>query len=173
MGVTPFYSFKAGYKSFARLFAYGILKAIRNHPQMARLKYDRILGVPLSPRKKEDGEFDRVSELCKIISKELGVPYVKTGLSLSKSISRRSYKLMGKGREQFVNRYSEYLHVKTFLKNKKVLLIDDVVTDGLTLRTVTMKILERYPSAVIYGATAGIMAKQYNMTSQVIRKFSQ
>jgi len=167
-----FYSFKAGYCAYSRLFAHGIMKAIRNHPELSRIKFDCLAGIPLSPKKKKNGELDRVSELCKIISKESRIPYMKNGLSLHKSISRRLYKLMGKQQSEFVNRYSQYLTVNPSLKNKKILLIDDVITDGITLRTIAEAIRLKYPETEIYAATAGIMAKKQNMTPQVVRKFS-
>lgn len=168
-----FYSFKSGYEKYARLFAFGIIKAIHSHPKLSKTDFDCILGVPLSPNKKRNHELDRVSELCKLISRELGIPYKTNGLSLRKSISRRAYKLMGKEQSQFVNRYYNSLSINASLKNKKVLLIDDVITDGTTLRTIAKKIKDKSPSTNIIAATAGIMAKKHNMTPQVIRKFSR
>lgn len=166
-----FYSFKSGYRYYSRLFAFGIIKAIDSHPRLRKVSFDYILGIPLSPDKKKYGEFDRVAELCKIISREMNITYLKNGLSLSDPISRRRYKWLGKARD-FLRDYYEYLKINTpQLDDKKILLIDDVITDGATLNSTSRKISDAYPASQIYAATAGIMAKKNNMSLEVIQKF--
>jgi len=167
-----FYSFKAGYKVYCRLFAFGIINAMENHPDFKDLKLDYIIGIPLSPDKIESGEVDRVSELCHIISKEIGVAYLRDALSLDEPISRRFYKLLGK-ESMFLQDYYTYLKLnsKYSLADKFILVVDDVITDGKTLRAVSKKIKDIYPSCKIYVATGGIMAKRKNMKIDVFKKF--
>ena len=166
-----FYSFKSGYEYYSRLFAFGILKAINIHPRFKRVEFNYILGIPLSPDKIKHGEFDRVAKLCKILSQEMNVRYLEDGLLLSESISRRYYKLLGKEKD-FSKDYYNYLKLKTpTLNNKTILLIDDVITDGTTLKTTSRRIKDSYPESQIYAATGGVMAKKNNMTVEVVQKF--
>ena len=168
-----FYDFKSGYYYYSNLFAFGILKAIDYHPRF-KIKFDYVLGIPLSPDKKKSGEIDRVAKLCEIVSKELKVNYLNDGLKLTKPISRRSYKLNGLGNQDFSRDYYKYLDLNTpNLNNKTILIIYDVITDGITLKTTAKKVMDQYPNVSIYAATAGIMAKKGNMTANAIRKFSK
>jgi len=168
-----FYDFKSGYYYYSNLFGFGILKAIEYHPRF-KVNFNYILGIPLSPDKKKNGEFDRVAKLCEIVSKELKVSYLNNGLELTKPISRRSYKLNGLGNQDFSRDYYGYVDLNTpNLNNKTILIIDDVITDGITLKTTAKKILDKFPSVHIYAATAGIMAKKGNMTRYARQKFSK
>ena len=167
-----FYSFKAGYEKYSMLFGLGILQAISYHQGFDVTKFDYILGIPLSPDKKKM-EFDRVAELCKIISKGLHVDYRRSCLTLSSAISRKAYKRMDM-EHKFRKDYYSFLQIsKLDLNNKVVLLIDDVVTDGATLQVAAKKIRDMYPDCQIYAATAGTMAKKKNMTARVIRKYKK
>ena len=166
-----FYRFKSGNKCYARVFAFGILKALSKNSRFKKAQLDYIIGIPLSPEKINDNEFDRVSELCKICSREMNICYLKNALSLSEPISRRDYKLAGKSKN-FLLDYYKFLQLKTpELNNKTILLVDDVLTDGETLRTASYKINDCYPESKIYAATGGIMAIKNNMKFKEIQKF--
>ena len=52
-----FYNFKSGFGQYSRLFARGIKKAINADPEFKKTKFYLILGVPLSPLKKKNGEY--------------------------------------------------------------------------------------------------------------------
>jgi predicted amidophosphoribosyltransferase len=171
---SMFYAFKAGYMKYALMFATGIELAIRRHPSMKGIAFDAILSVPLSPEKKENGEPDRVSEICKILSGKLGVPYLENGLILSKHVSRTQYKKSGKGAIPFKQDYSSALSASSkVLEHKILLIVDDVITDGLTLRVVARKLRATVPDCSLFAATAGIMAKKTNLRSRTLRKFSR
>ena len=135
------------------------------------MKFDYIINVPLSPDKKTDGELDRVDLVCEILSQVLNVSYAKNVLVLTQPISRRDYKRRGLN-YRFATDYFNFLHWRTSysLDNKNILIVDDVITDGKTLKTIAKKALNRYPHARLYAATCGLMAKMRNMTSRAIKK---
>ena len=168
-----FYDFKLGYKAYAKLFAYGILRAIENDPRFSNIRFDYILGVPLSPEKKKNHEVDRVVELCKIISDETKIPYLPKALTLAAHITRREYKRLGK--TTFVHDYYAKLKivVSGSLNNRTILIIDDVMTDGVTFSVISNKIKDSYPDCCIFAASAGIMAKVDNMSLNAYKKFKQ
>lgn len=168
-----FYDFKSGYKAYAALFAFGIMKAIENDPRFNGVRFDFILGVPLSPEKKKNNELDRVSELCRILSNELKIPYLPDGLSLTAHITKRECRRLEKTTFEPDYYAGLKIDVPVSLNNKTVLVIDDVMTDGPTLKVISKKIKDSYPDCHIYGAAAGIMAKQDNMTYNAYEKFRQ
>lgn len=158
-----FYRFKSGNKYYSRVFAYGIIKAIEKNSHFNSYKFDYILGIPLSPEKIENNELDRVSELCKIVSQEVDVCYLENALTLKKPISRRDYKLLGKSKN-FSRDYYNYLQLEApDLSNKRILVIDDVITDCVTFYTAARRIDDAFPLSRIYAAAGGIMAKKSNM----------
>jgi len=170
-----FYAFKSGYDLYARLFAEGILIAMERDETFSKVKFDLITNIPLSPEKKTAGELDRVDLVCSILSSILGSLYLKNVLVLSKPISRREYKFLGKSSLEFANDYFRFLewNSKQSLDDKKILVADDVITDGKTLTTFAKKIHEKYPKAQLYVATCGIMAKMRNMTPLAIRGYAR
>jgi predicted amidophosphoribosyltransferase len=169
-----FYSFKAGYKVYTRLFARGIQKAIENDPKIRKVKFDCILGIPLSPKKKEHGEIDRVSLVCAELSKLIKTDYYANAMTLSKHISRKEYRHYYNDRK-FINDYKERLslRLKKSLNNKNVLIIDDVITDGKTLQATSGKIKEAYPNVHLFAATCGIFAKKRNVQPLIAEKFQR
>jgi len=168
-----FYDFKSGYKAYARLFAFGIMKAIENDARFNNIRFDFILGVPLSPDKKKNNELDRVSELCKILSSETKIPYLPEGLSLTANITKGEYRRLGKS--TFEPDYYKALNivVPISFNDKTILIVDDVITDGPTLKVISKKIRDSYPDCHIHGAAAGIMAKVDNMSYNAYNKFRQ
>lgn len=168
-----FYSFKAGFSQYTRLFARGIREAIETHPDMKNVDFDLILGVPLSPKKKKNEEFDRVKELCLELSKITRIEYIEEGLSLSKHISRKEYRGWYSN-TKFIEDYCKALDLDVeSLDGKNVLVIDDVITDGMTLRAIGKKIKESFPRAVLFGAAGAIMAKKRNVSSAAVKKFKR
>ena len=168
-----FYAFKSGYDLYARLFAEGIVIAVKRDDSFNNIEFDFITNIPLSPEKKADGELDRVDLVCSILSSILNLPYIKNMLVLSKPISRREYKILGKSSSDFVNDYFQFLewNTKQSLDNKKLLIVDDVVTEGKTLMIFAKKIHKRYPKAQLYVATCGVMAKKRNMTLLAVKRY--
>jgi predicted amidophosphoribosyltransferase len=169
-----FYSFKSGYTLYGRLFARGIKKAIENDPLLQQVKFDCILGVPLSPRKRSRGETDRVGAVCSILATIIGVRYLPHALSLSGHISRREYRY-SHTTTAFMKNYGEKLELRipSSLDNKNVLVIDDVITDGKTLQTIGKKIKAQYPNSHLFAATCGIFLKKPNASDFAVKKFKR
>ena len=169
-----FYSFKAGYTLYTRLFARGIIKAMKNDPVMKKVKFDYMLGVPISPKKKKRGEIDRVRLVCSELSKLTGIEYFPKGLTLLKHISRKEYRYLY-GVRKFIRDYQKRLNlnIKKSLRKKNILIVDDVITDGKTLQAVYEKIKVRYPNSHLYAVTCGIFAKKRNVLPSIVKKFQR
>lgn len=167
-----FYNFKAGFSQYARLFARGIKKAMQAEPKMTKVKFDLVLGVPLSPRKKKK-EFDRVKELCSELSKITKIGYLPNGLVLSRHISRKEYRNWYSN-TKFIGDYCKALKLNAgSLNAKAILIVDDVITDGMTLRAISEKIAKKFPRSLLYGAAGAIMAKKKNVSPIAVKKFER
>jgi predicted amidophosphoribosyltransferase len=132
------------------------------------------LGIPLSPKKKREGEIDRVGLICAELSKLMGAEYLPSGLTLSKHISRKEYRHYYTDAE-FVSDYKKSLNIEanTSLGDKKILIVDDVITDGRTLQAVLEKIKEEYPNSHLFAATCGIFLKKRNALQPVVDRYEK
>ncbi|WP_433020621.1 ComF family protein [Kribbella sp. CA-294648] len=159
-----FSRFKTGEKALAYPLGLGMQKAL---VRVKELDFDAIVPVPLSPDKKAAGEVDRTGLLAEELSLLLGVP-VRRWLSLSKPISKRKLRNgLGFTASEFEIRYAATLVVDpAFHGVQKVLLVDDVCTEGSTLRICAAAIRSISPSVVIVAATAGQMAVRYAVTDE-------
>lgn len=169
-----FYDFKSGVTLYNHLFASGIKKALDNDSRFAGVKFDCILGVPLSPKKKKNREVDRVKAICKILSDLTGIAYMPSVLSLSAHISRKEYR-HDNTTTAFMKNYYRNLRIapRASLNNKNVLVVDDVITDGKTLQSIGKKIKDQYPDCNLFAAACGIFLKKQNASPFAVKKFKR
>ena len=151
-----FYRFKVGDKRVSYPLALGIARQIK---KAGYAGFDCIVPIPLSPDKAERGELHRTRALSDELGRLMGAPVVEL-LSLEHPISKRALKRsIGAGPEVFENAYSAELRVDARAKAYgRVLIVDDVCTEGSTLRCVADAISEVNPNAQVFAATAGQMA---------------
>ncbi|TDO57349.1 hypothetical protein EV651_11173 [Kribbella sp. VKM Ac-2571] len=150
-----FTRFKTGEKSLAYPLGLGMQRAL---VQAKTLDFDAIVPVPLSPDKKVAGEVDRTGLLAEELSLLLGVP-VRHWLSLSEPISKRKLRTgLGFSAAEFEQRYAAALVTDAGLAGvQSILLVDDVCTEGSTLRVCATAIGAVNPHLSIVAVTAGQM----------------
>ena len=120
--------------------------------------FDAIVPVPLSPDKAAAGEIHRTRLLARELGRLRDVP-VREVLSLSQPTSKR--KLRGQARmsaASFEQVYKDRLTVAgRAARLRRVLLIDDVCTEGSTLRACAAGLGETTRQIEVVAATAGLM----------------
>jgi predicted amidophosphoribosyltransferase len=80
---------------------------------------------------------------------------VRESLKLDRPISKRA---LGLSAETFERRYAEALSCAGMRPNPtRVIVVDELCTQGSTLAVATAKIRERYPDCQVVGATAAQM----------------
>lgn len=94
------------------------------------IKFDYIIFVPSSKKRLKEKGFNQCEFLAKEISKVLEVPYLDV---LSKSNAIKEQKILNKAEREKNIKNAFKLKNKRILENKKVLLIDDVITTGFTI----------------------------------------
>lgn len=157
-----FYRFKTGDKELAFAFALGMRVALKqNHAP----RFDFVVPIPLSPDKAKKGEVNRTRLLSQELARLLKTP-ASNSLELTKPISKKRLRVRrGLTATQFEAKYTAALKVKPELKRaNSVLLVDDVATDGSTLRCAVEAIHALNPNCSVSAATAGLMIKK-----QVVR----
>jgi hypothetical protein len=153
-----FYRFKTGEATLAYPLALGMHKAIS---ESCEPEFDAIVPVPLSPDKGRAGELHRTRSLSRELGALIKVPIIET-LSLRRSISKKNLRVrLGFGPAAFEEAYAASLSVDHRAKAlRHVLLVDDVGTDGSTLRCCFEALREESPDCEVVGATAGLMIKR-------------
>lgn len=150
-----FYRFKTGIGSLAFPLALGIYKSLQKR---SFLDIEAVVPVPLSPDKAKAKEINRTMLLARELAKLLGAP-VADVLSLNRPISKHLLRIeLGFSAGQFEQEYRNALFVEPRARDLgRILLLDDVCTEGSTLRCAADRILELNPSCEIIAATAGQM----------------
>ena len=150
-----FYRFKTGMANLAYPLALGLYKVLQKRHL---LDFDAIVPIPLSPDKNEAGEINRTALLAQELASLLGTP-VKRVLSLNQPISKHRLRTgLGLSAQEFERRYRECLVVEPEACSlSRLLLVDDVCTEGSTLRSAAQRIHEINPHCDIVAATSGQM----------------
>jgi predicted amidophosphoribosyltransferase len=150
-----FKRFKTGQKELTYPLALGIHRRLDEEVSGS---FDAIVPIPLSPEKASAGEIHRTRLLARELSALRQVP-VREVLSLDVAISKRRLRTMqGLGYRQFEARYYQALQVDSTAGTLgRILLVDDVCTEGSTMRSAARRLAEASPHAEIVLAAAGQM----------------
>jgi hypothetical protein len=148
-----FMRFKTGEKELAFPLALAIREA-----HAARCLGEADAVVPVSPDKEEAGEIHRTRLLAHELARLLGTPAVEL-LSLAEPISKRRLRTEGGlSAGAFEAAYGRALHVDPATgEYDRIVLVDDVCTEGSTLSACATALWEVNPNMDIVPATAGQM----------------
>ena len=153
-GSQIFYRFKTGHASLAFPLALIMYEVLR---QQRTLKFDCIVPIPLSPDKHERGQLNRTRILAQALAALLRVT-VADVLSLNGAISKRQFLSAGLTQSQFEHQYRQLLHVDAGIRRyPRILLLDDVCTEGSTLNSALRRIHDTHPQSQLSATTAGQM----------------
>lgn len=108
--------------------------------------------VPISEKRFAERGYDQTLEIVKKLQKKSGIPYTK---SFTKKNTAGDHAAEQKNRMER-NRESRYLYAgkEIEIQNKSVLLIDDILTTGSTLRECTRLLLENGAGCVFAAVLA-------------------
>lgn len=117
--------------------------------EYADIYFDFITAVPLHKKRFEDRGYNQSEILAKVISKEIKVPYIET--LIKKRNNKVQHTLTAKEREANVKGAYKVI-TKDIIKDKNILIIDDIITTGYTLTECTDMLLKAGAKSV-YSAT--------------------
>ena len=100
---------------------------------------DAIVPVPLHPQKQRQRGYNQSTQFALGLSESLKKPIIHKGLKRIKYGESQTRKSKTKRYEDILQAFE--IHHGNLLKNKHILLVDDVLTTGATLETCASKIL--------------------------------
>ena len=149
-----FYRYKSGEQNLAYPLALGLYHALR---ERGTLDFDAVVPIPLSPEKAAAGELHRAKQLAVELARLLTCP-MREALELTRPISKRRMRAAGYTAAQFQARYASALAIPAAARlPKRLLLLDDVCTEGSTLACATRSLLAHQSDCEVTAASAGQM----------------
>jgi hypothetical protein len=149
-----FYRFKTGEGALAFPLA---LAAHRALAKAQRLDFDAVVPVPLSPDKASAGELNRTLALARELGQLLDAPVRDKWLRLTKPVSKKRLRVQGGlSVAAFEQAYRDALEISPSVSGASLLIVDDVCTEGSTLRVCAEALSA--PGRRIVAATAAQMA---------------
>lgn len=112
-----------------------------------------IIPVPLHKKKKASRGYNQSELLAKIVAKHFQLELNNQKLVRAKHTNRAQMELSQKEREQNVIDCFQWLGEKDGLKDKKIILIDDVYTTGATLNECAKVLRQNAGAKEIWGLT--------------------
>jgi ComF family protein len=114
---------------------------------------DMIIPVPLHPQKERERGYNQSIEIGKGMAEVLGKPLMPAALQRVRYTESQTQKSRADRVENMKNAFN--VTDKNMLKNKHVLIIDDILTTGATIEACTIAILD-ISCVVVSIATIGI-----------------
>lgn len=152
-----FMRFKLGDEDLAYPLALGMYTALRRR---GFAEFDTVVPYPLSPEKVERSEFNRTKALGGELARLFGTR-PEALLRLTGSISKRALRTQGRySAVEFEQSLMPLLRGSRKARDRRrILLVDDVCTDGSTLRCATARLWDTNPDLEIVASTAALMVK--------------
>lgn len=115
--------------------------------------FDIITAVPLHKSRFKERGFNQSAELARVISKELDIPYAET--LIKKRNNKVQHTLKASERQTNVKGAYKVLN-KDIIKNKNILIIDDIITTGCTLTECTDMLLKGGAKSVFCATVCSV-----------------
>lgn len=116
-----------GRKEYGRFFAHAM--AFYGRKELERWKPDLLLAIPLHKSKIRRRGFNQAEVLAEIIAAKYRIPFASD--VLTKTVQTRSQKKLDANARR--RNLKKAFHVNSSVKDKRILLIDDVFTTGSTI----------------------------------------
>ncbi len=117
----------SGQRLFGKLFGEMLYEELKVHSWIC--DYDFIIPVPLHPERLLERGYNQSEIIAEVISERFGIPIVNDALFRIRNTERQS---VLNGRARIENVKGAFLAFEKTVRNKRILLIDDIYTMGAT-----------------------------------------
>jgi competence protein ComFC len=118
------------YDRFLSLAEYLAIEIMKSYPLLAKNNYSCIIPVPLHKTRKRERGYNQSSLLAKQIGSHLNIPVLDKTLIRTRNTLSQTKLNQQKRRENVW----KSIECKSSFKDKKILLVDDIITTGNTLQ---------------------------------------
>ncbi len=148
--VTAVHRFKDSYMLFlSKRFAKDIADSVKEN--FSEISFDAVTYVPMTKRSTREREYNQSMLLAKEVAEILDIPFCTLLIKTQETKPQKKQS----ARQRKVNLYGAFdVTDKEFVKDKAILLIDDVKTTGSTLNECS-KMLKIYGASAVY---CGVLA---------------
>ena len=122
-------------------------------------KFDCIVYVPMTKKAERKREYNQAKILAESISKRINVPVIKNALIKTKDTAEQKSLSFKERKQNLSNCFKVENHAE--LKDKDVLLVDDVFTTGATAEAITEKLLKAGVKHVYFATVASVEYKPH------------
>lgn len=133
--------YKNGDRALEKFLGDALLRCYEMH--YAKIRFDEILFVPLTPETERVRGFNHSKDLAKIVAKKTGIPLQKDIFKTKDTLSQKT--LSAKERAKNLK---DCFRLQFNPKDKVYLLIDDVMTTGATANEITTLLKKKGAKAV-------------------------
>jgi ComF family protein len=125
-----------GKKSLAEIFGRGLTGLLNSDPILKQA--DAIIPIPLHPARQRERGYNQTELLGLELSRQTGIPIINA-LKRKKNTKSQTTLDPAKRRENMRGAFA--VKDNSTIQNKKVILIDDVITSGATINSATQTLL--------------------------------
>ncbi len=122
------------------------------------IPFDYIISVPPSRHRMRTKNFDHIAHLCKYLSKETGIPFLRRCLIQCGRMKKQSALSYQERMQNLVGSIKVRRRKLKFLSGTSCLLIDDICTTGSTLDECA-RMLKKAGAKQVYAATLATVTK--------------
>jgi competence protein ComFC len=134
-----------GKKSLAEIFGKGLTGLLNSDPVLKQA--DAIIPIPLHPARQRERGYNQTELLAIELSRQTGIPIIST---LKRKKNTKSQTILDPDRRQENMRGAFVVKNTPLVLNKKVILIDDVMTSGATISSAAQT-LSKAGADEVYG----------------------
>ncbi|MFH1610364.1 MAG: ComF family protein [Patescibacteria group bacterium] len=113
---------------------------IKKFKQLDNLNFDYIIPIPLFKRRELWRGFNQAELLAQEVSKEFSIPVLNNLVVRNKHTSQQVGQKKQKREENLKDAFKVNQEIRDMVRNKKILLVDDVFTTGITMEEVAKEL---------------------------------
>ena len=154
-GVTQQLIHTIKYRNVPKLGYYlGKQMGLEQEEQFAQLEADYIIPIPLSWRKKHKRGYNQSDFIADGLADAIGIPVLKKAVKRKHPSASQTSKNRLKRFDALENQFFLSEQNSAYLENKRIIIVDDVITTGATLSALGRVLVRQANCQIVYCTLA-------------------